>query len=138
MRLVSMNRTWRLAVAAFLAFGAVSLPAQGVKLTSSPIVFGGSASNCTKPATIGYDDVRDATPEWQTIESDGVRKGRARYTLLTARMGQRIKAAADAVAGREGHDLVVNEGDIDDAQGLEVADITEQVIQALSSVDTAP
>ncbi len=133
-----MNRTWRLAFAAFLAFGAVSLPAQGVKLGSGPIVFCGSASNCTKPATIRYEAVRDATPEWQTIESDGVRKGSARYTLLTARMGQRIKAAADAVAGSEGHDLVVNEGDIEDARGLEVSDITDQVVQALDSVDTTP
>ena len=133
-----MKRTWRLAFAAFLAFGAVALPAQGVKLTSGPIVFCGSASNCTKPATVRYEEVRDATPEWQTIESDGVRKGSARYTLLTARMGQRMKAAADTVARNEGHDLVVNEEGIEDARDLEVADITDQVVQALDSVDTTP
>ncbi len=78
------------------------------------MVLCGSPSNCTKPATIHYAEVREATPEWQTIRSEGVRKGSARYTLLMNRMAQRIKAAADLVARDTGHDLVVNKGDIVD------------------------
>ncbi len=123
------------AFAAFLALGAVSLRAQGVELKDRHMLFCGSASNCTKPATIRFTQVRDATPEWQTIESDGVRPGSARYTLLNARMRQRIKAAADSVAGDAGHDLVVNQGDITDPRGLEVTDITDEVIDELESVD---
>ena len=129
-------RKWTVAFAAFLALGAVSLRAQGVQLKSSgAMLICGSASNCSKPATVRFQDVRDATPEWQTIESEGVRQGSARYTLLNARLRQRIKAAADSVAGSAGHDLVVNQGDITDARGLEVTDITDEVVDELESVD---
>lgn len=133
-----MNRMWTMAFAASLAIGAVSLPAQGVVLERNATVLCGSAANCTKPASVRYAEVRDATPEWQTIEGDGVRKGSARYTLLSARMGQRIKAAASAAAGDSGHDLVVKEGDINDARGLKVDDLTDEVIEALDSVETTP
>ena len=135
----SMVRTWTVALVAFLALGAVSLRAQGVELKAKgAMVFCGSESNCTKPATIRYVKVRDATPEWQEIQADGVRKGSARYTLLMARMGRRIKAACDVAAGDAGHDLVVNQGDISDPRGLDVADITDQVIDELESVGFTP
>ncbi len=129
-------RKWTAAFAAFLALGAVSLRAQGVELKRSPMLICGSASNCTKPATLRFTQVREATPEWQTIDSEGVRQGSARYTLLTARLRQRIKAAAERVAGDAGHDLLVNQGDITNARGLEVTDVTDEVIDELESVDT--
>jgi hypothetical protein len=122
------------AVMAALALATGALQAQGVELGDRPTVLSGSAANCTKPATINYERVRDATPEWQEIEGEGVRKGSARYTLLTARMGQRIKAAAKLVAKATGHDLIVVDGDIEDDRGLEVVDVTDQIIDELESV----
>lgn len=71
---------------ALLALGATSLRAQGVELEKSSMVLCGSSSNCPRPATIDYETVRNATPEWQTIRSDGVRQGSARYALLMARV----------------------------------------------------
>ncbi len=133
-----MVRTWTVALVAFLALGAVSLRAQGVELKPKAMVFCGSESNCTKPATIRYAKVRDATPEWQEIQANGVRKGSARYTLLMARMGQRIKPACDVAASDAGHDLVVHQGDISDRRGLEVENITDQVIDELESVGFTP
>ncbi len=129
-------RAWTLGFVAFLALGAVSLRAQGVELKNrGAMLICGSASNCTKPATLRFTQVRAATPEWQTIESDGVRPGSARYTLLNARMRQRIKAAAEVVAGNAGHDLVVNKGDIVNERDQTVEDITDQVIAELEPVD---
>ncbi len=132
-----MIRTWTVA-AAILTLGAASLRAQGVELCSKPTVLSGCASNCTKPATVAYKEVRDATPEWQEIESEGVRRGSARFTLLSARMRQRILAAVGLVAINSGHDLVVTRGDIEDARGLEVEDITDLVIDELESVALTP
>ncbi len=128
-------RAWTLGFVAFLTLGAVSLRAQGVEVKRSAIVLCGSPSNCTKPATIHYAEVREATPEWQTIRSEGVRKGSARYTLLMTGMAQRIKAAADLVARDTGHDLVVNKEGIVNERDQTVEDITDQVIAELEPVD---
>lgn len=127
-------RTWPTALLTVLALGAGSLQAQGVALEKDARVISGSSANCSKPATIDFEEVRDATPEWQEIESEGVRKGSARYTLLTARMGQRIKAAAKLVAVHTGHDLIVVSGGISDDRGLDVADVTDLIIDELGSV----
>ena len=98
-----MVSTPSIALLAFLALGASSLRAQGVELEKSSMVLCGSSANCTRPATIDYEKVRNATPEWQTIHGDGVRQGSARYTLLMARVSQRIATVANAVAGDRGH-----------------------------------
>ncbi len=98
------------------------------------MVFCGSSANCTRPATIDYEKVRNATPEWQTIRGDGVRQGSARYTLLMARVSQRIATVANAVAGDRGHDLVVRAGDIADDRGQTVVDITDLVLEELGTL----
>jgi hypothetical protein len=110
-------------------------PAQGVGLKKDAVVYCGSASNTTAPATIDDEKVRDATPEWKTIQSEGVKKGTARYKLLVADMHKRIRAAVKAAAGHTSHDLVVNRGDIEDARGKEVADLTAEVIARLEQSD---
>ena len=119
---------------ALLALGATSLRAQGVELEKSSMVLCGSSSNCTRPATIDYETVRNATPEWQTIRSDGVRQGSARYALLMARVGQRLASVANAVAGDQGHDLVVRAGDIAGDRGQTVVDITDLILEELGSL----
>ena len=129
-----MVSTLSIALLAILAFGATSLRAQGVELEKTSIVLCGSSSNCTRPATVDYEKLRNATPEWQTIRSDGVRQGSARYALLMARIGQRIASAANAVAADKGHDLVVRAGDIADQRGQTVVDITDQVLAELGSL----
>ena len=53
-------------------------------------------------------------------------------------MNQRIKAAAERVAGAAGHDLVVEQGDITDARGQTVVDITGQVRAELDSAPDVP
>ena len=118
---------------AVLALGAASLRAQGVELDKDAVVLCGSASNCTRPATVDYQALRDATPEWGTIEGDGVREGSARYTLLMARLGQRIASVVSSVAIREGHDLVVRSGDIADSRGQTVVEITDLALEELGS-----
>ncbi|MHC4515437.1 MAG: hypothetical protein ACYTGW_20805 [Planctomycetota bacterium] len=112
---------------------AVVTAAQGIKTKRSAVVFYGSPTTCSQPATIDYKKVRKATPEWKTIRSEGVRKGSGRYDLLISAMNGRIKRACKSAAEAGGRDCVVREGDIKDARGLSVQDLTKGVIGALES-----
>lgn len=116
----------------------VSVAAQGVELKSSASVYFGSASTCTQPATINHAKVRNATPEWQTIRSEGVRKGSARYSLLISEMTARIQRACRTVAEEEGRDCVVGHRDIKEDHGLGVVDITSSVVAKLESGEVSP
>jgi Skp family chaperone for outer membrane proteins len=126
-----MNPAARIArLAAALLISAACALAQ-VELKSDAVVFFGSASNTSAPATIDEQRVREATPEWKTIQSEGVRRGSARYRLLMAEMDKRIRDAARNAASSSSKDLVVRKGDIDDDQGKTVADLTSDVIANL-------
>lgn len=121
-----------LALAAVLAF-ALAGTAQGVVMKSSGVVLCGSASNCTQPAQIDIKKVAKVTPEYKTIKSEGVPKGSARYDILVAQMIKRIKGACSDVAKAEGKDCVVRNGDIEQANGLAVTDLTDKVIEKVES-----
>ena len=122
-----------------VAMAALAIPgsaaAQGVKLKRSAVVLAGSDANCSKPGTIDFAKVRSATSQWQTIRSKGIRAGSARYQILSNKMMQVIRAAAVAAAEDEGVDLVVRKGDISDKRGLEVVDLTAEVIDNLDHLD---
>ena len=104
---------------------------QGIGTRSSAMVFHGSPTNCSQPATIDHKKVRKATPEWQTIRSEGVRRGSGRYDLLISAMNSRVTRACRNAAEASGRDCVVRKGDITDRRGLSVRDLTEQVLRAL-------
>ncbi len=112
---------------------AIVAGAQGIKLRNRAVVFYGSPTTCSQPATVDYKKVRKATPEWQTIRSEGVRKGSARYALLISAMNSRLKRACKSAAEAQGRDCVVRDGDIQDARGLSVRDLTKGVLSVLSS-----
>lgn len=103
----------------------------GVVLAKEAQVYVGTASFCSKPATIDADTVAAATPEGKDIEREGVRPGSARHALLRAALHRRVVAACRKAAERTGRDLVVRHGDIADHQGLEVVDLTAEVMQQL-------
>lgn len=123
-------------LALVLAGAAPEVRAQGIAVKRNAVVLYGSTSNTTKPATIDYKRVMKKTPEYRTIRSEGVRKGSARYDLLMAAMRKRIKRAAKAAAQAGSYDCVVRKGDVKDARGLEVADLTDEVIGELESEDS--
>jgi len=111
----------------------VAAVAQGISTKRSAVVLYGSPGTCSQPATIDYSKVKKATPEWRTIRSKGVRKGSARYDLLISAMSTRIQRACRSAAEANGRDCVVREGDIKDARGLRVKDLTSAVISVLGS-----
>lgn len=102
-----------------------------VDVKADAVVYFGSASNTSAPATIDEQKVREATPEWQTIQSEGVRRGTARYILLTAEMDKRIRDAAQKAAAAASKDLIVRSGDITNARGKTATDLTTNVIALL-------
>lgn len=115
--------------------------AQSIKTKRGAVCLYGCESNCSQPATIDYKKVQHSTPEWRTIKSDGVKKGSARYDLLISRMNDHIKTAVSDVAQKESRDCVVRRGDITDAKGLTVVDLTAAVVAHMrnhQSANTAP
>lgn len=102
-----------------------------VDLRSDAVVYFGSASNTSAPAVIDEQKVREATPEWQTIQAEGVRRGSARYMLLVAEMDRRIRTACQGAATSASKDLVVRSGDITNANGKSSVDLTSDVIAKL-------
>ena len=102
-----------------------------VTLKRGAVVFHGAASNTSAPATIDEGKVRDATREWQKIQSDGIDVDSAQGKQLIAQMNGKIRDAVKAAATSEGRDMVARKGDITDKQGHDVADITDKVIAQL-------
>jgi hypothetical protein len=124
------SRSAVLSILATLLFAAFAT-AQGVELKTDAKVFYGSASATSQPASIDYDEVKKETPEWKTIQKDGVRPDSARYAILIAAMDKRLKTACEQVAKNEGRDFVCDEDGIENDNGLSVKDISKAVIKAL-------
>jgi hypothetical protein len=122
-----MLTSTRLLVLAMVSLTAAEATAQ-VELKADAVTYFGSASNTSAPATIDETKVREATPEWQTIQAEGVRRGSARYILLVGEMDKRIREAAQKAAADASKDLVVRSGDISNNRGKKPADLTTQVI----------
>lgn len=109
---------------------ATSLTCQ-VTLKRGAVVFHGSASNTSAPATIQEAKVREATQQWQKIQADGIDPDSAQGKQLIAQMNAKIREAVRAAATAEGRDMVARKGDISDAQGRDVIDLTDKVIAQL-------
>lgn len=97
----------------------------GIVLARDAQVLFGTAAFCTQPATIDLAKIEAATPEGRQLER--VRSGTAQHRILRSAMHKRIVAACAQVARDDGFDLVVRDGDIADARGLRVGDMTAAV-----------
>lgn len=104
---------------------------RGVKLTKAAQVLFGSAAYCSQPATVDLAAAQAATPESREIASTGVSPGSARYRLLHSKMHKRVVTACATAARDAGFDLVVRHGDILDARGFPVGDMTSSLVQVL-------
>lgn len=116
-----------------LLAGAALVPAQGITIKRNGVVLFGSTANCTQPATVDWKKVRRATPEWKTIQSEGVRKGTGRYDLLISGLSTRVKRATAKAAETAGKDCVVPKSDLKSGNGLSLTDLTDAVIAGLDS-----
>ena len=119
---------------ALIAFS-LAVSAQGVILREDSMVLYGSAANCTQPASVDFQKLKKATPEWKTIRSEGVQKGTARYDLLVDDMNRRIKRLCEEVAKATGKDCILCKGDVENDRGLEVVDLTSQLLRKIESED---
>lgn len=118
------------AFAAFVLGCLAPLTAQ-VTVKKGAVVYTGSASNTSAPATIDETKVRDASKEWQKIQSEGIDPDSAQGKQLLAQMHSKIREAVKAVATAESRDLVTRASDITDKQGRDVVDVTDKVIAKL-------
>jgi hypothetical protein len=117
---------------AVLLFACTLAHAQ-VTLKRGAVVYFGSASNTSAPATIDEGKVRDATKEWKKIEAEGIDKDSAQGKQLLQQMNNKIREAAKAVAGDECRDMVTRKDDISDKKGKDVLDLTDKVVDKLGA-----
>lgn len=103
-----------------------------VALKKGAVVYHGSASNTSAPATIQEAKVRQATTEWRKIQAEGIDVSSAQGKQLIVQMNNRIREAVRAVAEAESRDMVTRKDDIADHQGRDVVDLTDKVIGKLS------
>lgn len=96
------------------------------------VVYHGSASNTSAPATIQESRVKEATVEWRRIQAEGIDVSSAKGKQLLVQMNNRIREAVRAVAEAESRDMVTRKDDIADRQGRDVVDLTDKVIGKLS------
>lgn len=101
----------------------------GVK--KGAVVYHGSASNTSAPATIDETKAREATAEWKKIQAEGIDTTSAHGKQLLVQMNNRIREAVKSVAETEGRDMVARKDDITDKQGREVVDLTDKVVAKL-------
>lgn len=125
-----MRLSSALALVTFVLCSAAPLAAQ-VTVKKGAVVYTGSASNTSAPATIDETKVRDASKEWQKIQSEGIDPESAQGKQLLAQMHNKIREAVKAVAAAESRDLVTRASDITDKQGRDVVDVTDKVIAKL-------
>ena len=122
--------TYKLLTVVVMALLAGSVTAQ-VTLKRGAVVYFGSASNTSAPATIDLKKVKAATEEWKKIKADGIDVDSARGKQLIQKMNKRIREAVKEVASDENRDLVVRKKDISDKQGRDVVDLTKKVVEKI-------
>jgi hypothetical protein len=123
-------RTQLIAGLSLIAVLAMPLSAQ-VTLRRGAVVYHGSSANTTAPATVNEKKVRNATPEWQKIESDGIDPESARGKQLITKMNKRIRRVVKRIADSESCDLVTRKKDLKDDRGRSVTDLTSLVVAKL-------
>lgn len=109
-----------------------SLLAQ-VTVKSGAVVYHGSASNTSAPATIDEAKVKEATPEWKKMQAEAIDPDSAQGKQLVVRMNTRIQDAVRSVAAAENRDLVTRKDDISDRQGRDIVDLTDKVAKKVGS-----
>jgi len=114
-------------LASVLLFLAVPLLAQ-VTVKKGAVVYVGSASNTTAPATVKESKIKEATPEWKKIQAESIDVDSAQGKQLLVQMNNRIREAIKDVAKAESRDMVTRGCDITDKQGRDVVDLTDKVV----------
>jgi hypothetical protein len=99
-----------------------------VTVKKGAVVYTGSASNTSAPATVDETKVKEATPEWKKIQAEGIDRESAHGKQLLVQMSNRIRTAVKAVAEAEGRDMVSRKDDITDKRGRDVLDLTDKVV----------
>lgn len=120
-----LSRVARLA--SVLLFLAVPLLAQ-VTVKKGAVIYVGSASNTTAPATVKESKIKEATPEWKKIQAEGIDVDSAQGKQLLVQMNNRIREAIKDVAKAESRDMVTRKCDLTDKQGRDVVDLTDKVV----------
>jgi Skp family chaperone for outer membrane proteins len=127
-----MNPLFRKSFSLLVLLAGLSMPlAAQVTLKRGAIVYCGSASNTTAPAYVDETKLKEATKEWQKIQSEGIDTDSAQGKQLLQQMNSKVREAVKSIAQDESRDLVVRKDDIFDKQGKDTVDLTDKVVAKL-------
>lgn len=110
-----------MATAAFALAETFQVPAAQVDAQK---VYYGSTDSFEKPASIDYQAVLRATPEYAEVRDKKVESGTARYWILLSKASDHAARAISAVGRESEYDLIVAAGYL---EGLEPPIATEDI-----------
>ena len=127
-----MNVSFRKSLSLLVLLAGLSAPlAAQVTLKRGAVVYCGNASNTTAPAFVDEAKAKEATKEWQKIQSEGIDPDSAQGKQLLQKMNSKVREALKWVAQDESGDRVVRKDDFLDKQGKEAVDLTDKVVAKL-------
>ena len=102
----------------------------GERVYSPRGLVSGTTTEVMKPALCDCRRVLDATPEYNKIRDERIKKDTAEHRLLVQAASNRLKSALQRVMSQKGYDLVAETGAIV-VEGKELPDVTDEIIQSL-------
>ena len=97
-------------------------------------IYHGSASSFEKAAEVDIDKVLEATPEYQEISKDKVKRDTGKYWLLQGDASNRVIKAIKEVAEKTDFDLIAEKGYLGKLKPpVESEDITKLVVEKIEA-----
>ncbi len=109
---------------------ATSIPADQVDAQS---IYVGNPANFEIPASVNYEKVVKATPEFKELRKMKIDKGSAQYWILVSRASEHAVRAIKNVAGDGGYDLVGEKDYLAElTPAIAAEEITDKVLTAIA------
>lgn len=138
-----MPRVSAIAFALATSFGAVVVCAETYSVASNQLeptkVYWGSSARFSKPAEVDFQQVFEATPEYQEIRKKKVERGTGKYWLLASQGSDHAVKAIAQVAKEAHYDLVAAEGCLAGLKPpIPADDITDLVVETITGKTKKP
>ena len=94
------------------------------------VIFG-QAAGAQRVATVDVKRCFARIPSYRKIQKQNIKKTKAEYHILVAKANERFQTAVETAALTGYVDLVVEKGGIRGGEGVELVDITQEVIDII-------
>lgn len=95
-------------------------------------IFYGAPDAFEKPASVNYQDIVKATPEYSSIKKKKIVSGSAKYWILISKASERAQKLIKEVGEETSYDLIVADGYLESIEpAIPSEDVTDLVLEKL-------